>query len=38
MLDGLDPTVSADPGNEFCIASAGVTVDLQPGVGRICAS
>ena len=30
MWDGLGPTVSADPGNEFCIASAGGTVDLQP--------
>ena len=30
MWDGLDHTVSAYPGNEFCIASAGGTVALQP--------
>jgi hypothetical protein len=30
IWDGLDYTVSAYPGNEFCIASAGGTVDLQP--------
>lgn len=30
MWNGLDPAVSADPGNEFCIASAGGTVGLQP--------
>jgi hypothetical protein len=30
MWDGLDHTASANPGNEFCIASAGGTVALQP--------